>query len=59
MNFQVMLLIDHSIAVANTLVNIHIASAPSLNFRGVFDAFKKMGSAQDLSLTEYVFRKLL
>ena len=40
-NFQVILLIDQSIAVANMFVNIHIASAPSLNCREIFDAFLK------------------
>ena len=41
MNFQVIFLLDQSIAVANIVVNIHIASAPSLNFRGILDAFFK------------------
>ena len=41
MNFQVILLIDHTIAVANIFVNIHIASASSLNFRRIIDAFLK------------------
>ena len=41
MNFQVILLIDDSIAVANIFVNIQIASAPSLNFTGIYDAFLK------------------
>ena len=36
MNFQVILLIDDSIAVANIFVNIHIASAPSLNCWCIF-----------------------
>ena len=41
MNFQVIFLIDLSNAVANIFVNIHIASAPSLNFRGLCDALLK------------------
>ena len=36
--------LDHSIAVANIFVTIHIASAPSLNFRGICDAFLKQCS---------------
>ena len=31
----------HSIAVANIFVYIHLASAPSLNIRGICDAFLK------------------
>ena len=45
---ELILLIDHSIAVANIFVNIHIASAPSLNFRGIFDAFLKQCSCRVL-----------
>ena len=41
-----MLLIDHSIAVANSFGNIHIVSAPSLNFTGIFDAFLKQRRTQ-------------
>ena len=50
MNFQVILLIDHSIAVANIFVNIHNAPAPSLNVSGIVDAFSKQCTVQYLCL---------